>query len=79
MVKKRTQYHYAVRRLKRKSDLIQADKLLVASMEGDLHLLKEMKSARGGKGGQSELPETVAGANGQEDRFTLHFIIVQSL
>ena len=67
MVKKRTQYHYAVRRLKRKSDLIQAGKLFVASMEGDLHLLKEMKSARGGKGGQSELPETVAGANGQEE------------
>ena len=42
-------------------------------------MTKEMKSARGGKGGQSELPETVAGANGQEERFTLHFIIVQSL
>ena len=67
MVKKRTQYHYALRRLKRKTDLIKAGKLLVASMEGDLHLLKEMKSARGGKGGQSELPETVARLNGQEE------------
>ena len=36
-------------------------------MEGVLHLLKEMKSARGGKGGQADLPETVAGANGQEE------------
>ena len=36
-------------------------------MEGDLHLLKEMKSVRAGKVGQSELPETVAGVNGQEE------------
>ena len=67
MVKTRTQYHHAVRRLKRKSDLIRASKLFVASMEGDLHLLREMKAARGGKAGVSELPETVEDANGEEE------------
>ena len=67
MVKKRTQYHYAVRRLKRKSDLIQAGKLFEASMQGDINLLKEMKSVRGGNVGQAELPETVAGGNGEEE------------
>ena len=67
MVKKRTQYHYAVRRLKRKADLIRAGKLFVASMESDLHLLKEMKAIKGGNLCQTELPDTVAGANGQEE------------
>ena len=67
MVKKRTQYHYAVRRLKRKSDIIQAGKLFEASMQGDINLLKEMKSVRGGNVGQAELPETVAGGNGEEE------------
>ena len=67
MVKKRTQYHYAVRRLKRKADLIRAGKLLVASMESDLNLLKEMKSVKGGKSRSNELPETVDGANGDEE------------
>jgi hypothetical protein len=52
MVKKRTQYHCAVRRLKRKSDLIQAGKLFEASMKGDMDFLKEMKMVRGGTGGQ---------------------------
>ena len=67
MVKTRTQYHHAVRRLKRKGNLIRASKLFEASMEGDLHLLKEMKAVRGGKVGVSELPETVEGANGEEE------------
>ena len=67
MVKKRTQYHYAVRRLKRKADLIRAGKLFVASMESDLHLLKEMKAIKGGNLCQTELPDTVGGANGQEE------------
>ena len=67
MVKTRTQYHHAVRRLKRKGNLIRASKLFEASMEGDLHLLKEMKAVRGRKVGVSELPETVEGANGEEE------------
>ena len=67
MVQKRLQYHYAVRRLKRKADLIRAGKLFAASMEGDLHLLKEMKSVKGGKSCHSELPDNVAGGNGEEE------------
>ena len=67
MVKKRTLYHYAVRKLKRKADLVQAKKLFEASMQGDLNLLKEMKTIRGGKMEHRELPETVAGANGEEE------------
>ena len=67
MVKKRSQYHYAVRRLKRKADLIRAQNLFEASMLGDLDLLKEMKTIRGGGNSQTELPDTVAGANGQDE------------
>ena len=37
-------------------------------MQGDLHLLKEMKVLRGGGcNGQTELPDTVDGANGPEE------------
>ena len=67
MVKKRTIYHYAVRKLKRKADLVQAKKLFEASMQGDLNLLKEMKTIRGGKMEHRELPETEAGANDEEE------------
>ena len=67
MVKKRSQYHYAVRRLKRQTSLIRAQKLFQASMQGDLDLLKEMKTVRGGGGCQPELPENVAGANGPDE------------
>ena len=66
MVKRRTQYHYAVRRLKRKADLVRAEKLFVASMESDLNLLKEMKQVKGDKACNNELPGTFAGANGGE-------------
>ena len=65
MVKTRSQYHYAVRRLKRQADLIRAKKMFVASMEGDLNLLKEMKNVKGGKGSSTDLPDTVADANGE--------------
>ena len=68
MVKKRTQYHYAVRRQKTKSDLCRAEKLFQASMQDDLDLLREMKVIRGGDSSNNvELPDTVAGANGQEE------------
>ena len=36
-------------------------------MQGDIDLLNEMKSVRGGTGCKSELPDSVAGVNGQED------------
>ena len=67
MVKKRTQYHHSVRRLKRKASLIQAGKLFEASMNGDIDLIKEMKRIRGGQDSMANLPDTVAGANGQEE------------
>ena len=67
MVKKRTQYHHSVKRLKRKAKLIQAGILFEASMNGDINLLKEIKRIRGGKDSIPDVPETVAGANGQEE------------
>lgn len=67
MSRKRTQYHYAVRRLRKKSDKIKAEKLFVASMEGDINLLNEMKKIRCGVDSSTELPDTVDGANGQEE------------
>ena len=68
MVKKKSQYHYAIRRLKNKDNLIRAEKLFEASMKGDLNLLSEMKSIRcGGYEVGGELPETVDGANGETE------------
>ena len=67
MVKKRAQYHYAVRRLRKQADLVRAKKLFEASLKGDLNLLKEMKAVRGGARSQAELPDTVAGANGPDE------------
>ena len=62
----RNQYHYAVRRLKLDSRLIRAKKLLEASVNGDAELLKEMKAISRGRGCKEELPEHVAGADGQD-------------
>ena len=66
MVKSRTQYHHAVRRVKRKEQELRSRKLLDAAMRGDLHLLKEMKHVRGGKNERDDLPENVAGAEDEE-------------
>ena len=77
MVKKRTQYHYAVRRLKKKTDQTRAEKLFEASMQGDVDLLREMKILRGGSDRNSELPDTVDGANG-EDEIVEKFKLVYS-
>ena len=54
----RRQYHRAVLRVKRGRDQYQAEELLVASMQGDVKLLKEMKTIRKGHPGNSELPDT---------------------
>ena len=68
MVKKRAQYHYAIRRLRKKSDLTRAKQLFEASLQGDINLLAEMKKIRcGGAGGQPDLPEYVAGAQGEDE------------
>ena len=66
-MKKKSQYHYAVRRAKAKSDQHKAENLLAAALQGDTALLHEMKLIRKGGGGPAELPDTVAGANGEQE------------
>ena len=63
----RNQYHYAVRRLKLKADEIKAKKLFEASMAGDIDLLKEMKAIKNGRKGGEDLPDSVAGADGEHE------------
>ena len=66
-VEARKQYHHAVLRVRRKRDDYQAEELLVAAMEGDVQLLKEMKTIRKGRhAGNCELPDIVGGAVGEE-------------
>ena len=66
-VEARRQYHRAVLRVKRMRKHHQAEELLVAAMEGDVQLLKEMKTIKQGRhAGNSELPDCVGGAEGEE-------------
>ena len=66
-VEARKQYHHAILRVRRKREEHQAEVLLVAAMEGDIQLLKEMKTIRKGRNaGNCELPDTVGGAVGEE-------------
>ena len=61
----RKQYHHAVLRVRRKREEHQAEELLVAAMEGEVQLLKEMKNIRKGKhAGNCDLPEIVGGVVG---------------
>ena len=63
----RKQYHQAILRVKRNRKRYQAEELLAAAMEGDVKLLKEMKTIRKGRhAGNCELPNTVGGAEGEE-------------
>jgi hypothetical protein len=48
-------------------DLIRAKKLFEAALQGDLDLLEEMKQIKSGWCGQEELPDTVAGSNGESE------------
>ena len=64
-IKKRAQYHYAVRRAKARGDQHKAENLLAAALQGDTALLQEMKAIRNGGADHTELPDTVAGANGE--------------
>ena len=66
-VMKKSQYHYAVRRAKARSDRSMAEKLLVAALQGDTALLHEMRNIRKGGDGPGELPDTVAGGNGEQE------------
>ena len=66
-IKKRAQYHYALRRAQAARDRYCAEGLLAAALQGDTALLKEMKIIKKGGGGPPELPDTVGGANGDEE------------
>ena len=80
MVKKRAQYHYAIRRLRKKSDLTRAKHLFEASLKGDLNLLAEMKRIRcGGVGGQPDLPDCVGGAQGEDEIAEKFKIVYETL
>ena len=68
MVRKRSQYHYAIRRARGRADLTRAEHLFEASLQGDCNLLAEMKKIRcGGCSNQSELPDTVGGVSGEDE------------
>ena len=68
MVKRRTQYHHAVRRVKRRCDEVRARELFVAAMKGDTDLVRETKKVRsGGSGAVTTLPDNVAGVSGEEN------------
>ena len=56
-----------MRKARASNDKVKAEKLLAAALEGDIALLKEMKNSRRGRGGPPELPDTVAGGNGEEE------------
>ena len=55
----------AIRKIRRSTEQIKAQKLLEASRSGGSDLMNELKKARGGKH-TPDLPENVAGANGEE-------------
>ena len=66
--KVRRQYHLAVLRVKRRRKEHQAEELLVAAMEGDVELLKQMKMIKQGRNkANCELPDTVGGAVGENN------------
>ena len=65
MKNSRNIYHYIVRKVKKKSDLIRAHKLLEASENGSMDLLREMKRVRGGSKIKTDLTEDLEGANGE--------------
>ena len=68
MAKTRNRFHYAIRRARKRADLVRAQKLFEASEVGCVELLKEMKDIKnGGKNTCSDLPDNVAGANGEEE------------
>ena len=64
--RKRSQYHYAVRKTRANSKRYRAEKLLTAALDGDTALLKEMKTIKKGGGGPADIPDTVGDANGEE-------------
>ena len=68
MARSRNQYHYAVRRTRRSRDLLRAKKLFEASLIGDIELIKEMKKVKKGCNVNAELPDSVGGVQGEEEK-----------
>ena len=62
----RNKYHHAMRRIRNEVNRIKAQKLFEASLCGGVDLVKELRKIRGGKC-RAELPQNVAGANGEEE------------
>ena len=62
----RNKYHHALRRVRLAADKIRAQKLLEASMLGGANWFQELKKTRGGRVNPN-LPEQVAGANGEQE------------
>ena len=54
-IKKKAQYHYAVRKAMARCDKYKAENLLAAALQGDAVLLQEMKVIKKGGGGPPEL------------------------
>ena len=65
MKKSRNSYHYAVRKVKKKADMIRAQRLLEASEASSVDLLNEMKKIKGKKKSSHDLPDEVEGTNGE--------------
>ena len=65
MKKSRNVFHYVTRKVKKKADLIRAQKLLEASETGSVNLLLEMKKIKGGKKVSHDRPDDVGGVNGE--------------
>ena len=64
MKRTRNRFHHALRKVRKAADIIKSQKLLHAAMLGGGDLIKELKKIKGGKP-HPDLPETVAGANGE--------------
>ena len=62
----RNRFKYALRRVRKATDAIKAQKLFKASLWGGGDLLAELRKTRGGQH-TPDLPESLAGADGEEE------------
>ena len=67
MARTRNKYHYSIRKVKKESDDIRANKLLEAATTSDIELLKEMKKIRGSSKSGQTVPDSVDGVSGHEE------------
>ena len=62
----RNRFKYALRRVRKATDAIKAQKLFKASLWGGGDLLAELRKTRGGRHTPDQ-PESLAGADGEEE------------